>query len=216
MYHKAALGRLAISSKYRCPDGRVYAWLFPPLMGEKSTFREFFTKNATLPRRWCLPECRYSTTPAKQNPMKIVQNNVSLKGLAGAVLAASLFCLPFINPAHAEETSAGSSASLPADAQLVSLLKRSFAILSQGNGVYGGHRARVLASINMALACYKDHSDIVAIGRHRYPLSKQNLSQAKSLLEQAAARAPKDSEPQRLIEQAIKQTDQCLACHGAD
>jgi hypothetical protein len=147
--------------------------------------------------------------------MKTVQNKTYFTGLAGAVLAATLFCLPSVTPAHAEESSACSVA-LPVDTQLVSLLKRSFSILSQGNGLYGGHRARVLASINMALACYKDHSDIVAIGRHRYPLSKQNLSQAKSLLEQAAARAPKDSEPQRLIEQAIKQTDQCLACPGAD
>jgi hypothetical protein len=185
-------------------------------MGEKSTFREFFTKNATMPRCWCLPDCRYSTPPAKQNPMKNVRNNSSLTGLAGAVLAATLFCLPFINPAHAEETSAGSSASLPADAQLVSLLKQAFTLLDHGRGAYDGHRGRALADINRALACYNDHyNNTVPRGLGHTSLTKQVIGQAKSLLEQALARAPKDSDPQKFIEQAIKQTDECLAFHGA-
>ena len=49
--------------------------------------------------------------------MKTVQNNPSLSGLAAAVLAATLFCLPFVNPAHAEESSTGSSAALPVNTQ---------------------------------------------------------------------------------------------------
>ena len=165
-----------------------------------------------------MPECRYSTTPAKQNPMKTVQNNPSLTGLAGAVLAATLLCLPFINQAHAEESSAGSSAALPVDTQLVSLLKQSVLLLNQGSRTYGGHRAHAVNQLNKALACYHDHLDPSRI-RHLHVItaaSKEYLSQAKSHLEEARVRAPKDSEPQRLIEQAIRQIDECLAYHGAD
>jgi hypothetical protein len=149
--------------------------------------------------------------------MKTVQNKTYFTGLAGAVLAATLFCLPSVTPAHAEESSAGSSVALPVDAQLVSFLKQAFTLLDHGRGAYDGHRARALADINRTLACYNDHyNNTVPRGLGHTSLTKQAIGQAKSLLEQALARAPKDSEPQKLIEQAIKQTDQCLAFHGAN
>jgi len=156
--------------------------------------------------------------PCKTVPMKTVQNNTSFTGLAGAVLAATLLCLPLITPTHAEESSAGSSVALPVDTSLVSLLKQSILLLNQGSRTYGGHRAHALNQLNKALACYHDHLDPTRI-RHLHvmtPVSKEYLSQAKSKLEEAKARAPKDSEPQRLIEQAIHQIDECLAYHGAD
>jgi hypothetical protein len=148
--------------------------------------------------------------------MKTAQNNISYTGLAGAVLAAALLCLPFITPAYAEESSAGSSVALPVDTQLVSLLKQAYTLLDHGRGNYDGHRGRVLGDINRALACYNDHyNNTVPRGVGRTSLTKQVIGQAKSLLEQALARAPKDSDPHKFIEQAIKQTDECLAFHGA-
>jgi len=148
--------------------------------------------------------------------MKTIQNNASLAVLAGAVLAATLSCLPSVTPAHAEESSAGSSVALPVDAQLVFLLKQAFTLLDHGRGNYDGHRARALADISRALACYNDHyNNTVPRGVGHTSLTKQVIGQAKSLLEQALARAPKDSDPQKFIERAIKHTDQCLAFHGA-
>lgn len=150
--------------------------------------------------------------------MNTVQINPSLTCLAGAVIAATLICLPFVNPAHAEESSAGSSAALPVDTQLISLLKQSILLLNQGSRTYGGHRVHAVNQLNKALACYHDHLDPKKI-RHLHtmtPASKEYLSEAKSHLEEALARAPKQSEPQKLIEQAIRQIDECLAYHGSD
>lgn len=134
------------------------------------------------------------------------------------MFAAALLCLPFTITAHAEEVPTGSSAALPVDTQLVSTLKQSILLLNQGSRTYGGHRARAIEQLNKALACYHDHLDPKKI-RHLNTMtsaSKEYLSQAKSRLEQAVARAPKNSEPQRLIELAIRQIDECLAYHGAD
>jgi len=186
---------------------------------KKSFFRKSFTKNATLLGWWCSPNCRSLTTPANKTPMKTPRNNVILSAATGAVFTAALFCLPLINPAHAEEGSTGSSVALPVDTQLVSLLKQSILLLNQGSRTYGGHRAHAINQLNMALACYHDHLDPKNIRGHRNVMtsaSKEYLSEAKSHLEDARSRAPKDSEPQRLIEQAIRQIDECLAYHGAD
>ena len=148
--------------------------------------------------------------------MKTVQNNISYTGLAGAVLAVTLFCLPSVTPAHAQESSAGNPATLPVDTQLVSLLKQAYTLLDHGRGNYDGHRGRALGDINRTLACYNDHyNNTVPRGLGRTSLTKQAIGQAKSLLEQALARAPKDSDPHKFIEQAIKQTDECLTFHGA-
>ena len=150
--------------------------------------------------------------------MKTPRNNLILTATTGAVLTAALICLPMINPVHAEEGSTVSSVALPVDTQLVSLLKQSILLLNQGSRTYGGHRARAVDQLNKALACYHDHLDPKKI-RHLHVMtsaSKEYLSEAKSHLEDARSRAPKDSEPQRLIEQAIRQIDECLAYHGAD
>ena len=185
---------------------------------KKSFFRKSFTKNATLLGWWCSPNCRSLTTPANKPPMKTPRNNLILTATTGAVLTATLLCLPLINPVHAEEGSTVSSVALPVDTQLVSLLKQSILLLNQGSRTYGGHRARAVDQLNKALACYHDHLDPKKI-RHLHVMtsaSKEYLSEAKSHLEDARSRAPKDSEPQRLIEQAIRQIDECLAYHGAD
>lgn len=150
--------------------------------------------------------------------MKIPRNNTFLTAATSVVFTASLLCLPLVNTAHAEEGSTGSSVALPVDTQLVSLLKQSILLLNQGSRTYGGHRAHAINQLNKALACYHDHLDPKNI-RHLHVMtsaSKEYLSEAKSHLEEARARAPKDSEPQRLIEQAIRQIDECIAYHGAD
>lgn len=150
--------------------------------------------------------------------MKTPQNNPILTVATGAVFTVALLCLPLIKTVHAEEGSTGNSAALPIDTQLVALLKQSILLLNQGSRTYGGHRVHAINQLNKALACYHDHLDPKKI-RHLHtmtPASKEYLSEAKSHLEEALARAPKQSEPQRLIEQAIRQIDECLAYHGAD
>lgn len=150
--------------------------------------------------------------------MKTPRTNTFPTGAAGAVLASALLCLPLITPAHADELPAGSSAVLPVDTQLVSILKQSILLLNQGSRTYGGHRAHAINELNKALACYHEHLDPKKIRRLNTmtAASKEYLSQAKSRLEEAVARAPKDSEPQKLINQAVRQIDECLAYHGAD
>lgn len=156
--------------------------------------------------------------PLRTTPMKTRRNKSILTAATGALFIATILCLPLITPAHAEEGSAGSSAALPIDTQLVSLLKQSILLLNQGSRTYGGHRARAIEQLNKALACYHDHLDPKRI-RHLHVMtsaSKEYLSEAKSHLEDARSRAPKESEPEKLIVQAIRQIDECLAYHGAD
>jgi hypothetical protein len=138
--------------------------------------------------------------------------------IAIAVASLMVVCLPLISPAHAEDLTPGSSAPLPIDTQLVSDLKQSILLLNQGSRSYGGHRVRAINLLNRALACYNDHLDPQRIRglRNMTTASKAYLSQAKTRLEAAQARAPKDSEPQRFIGNAITQIDECLEYHGAD
>jgi hypothetical protein len=152
------------------------------------------------------------------NPMKNPPNNSFLKSAAIAVLTAALFCLPFTAPAHAEEGLSRSSEAVPYDTQLVYLLKQSILLLNQGSRTYGGHKGHAIDMLEKALACYKSHQDTPRIRGKRVmtPTSKEYLSQAKSHLEDACARAPKNSEPQKLIENAIRQIDECLTYHGTD
>ncbi len=150
--------------------------------------------------------------------MKTPQKNPILTAATGAVFAATLLCFPLIKLAHAEEGSTGSSMAFPVDTQLVSLLKQSILLLNQGSRTYGGHRVRAIDQLNKALACYHDNLAPKKI-RHLHAMtsaSKEYLSEAKSHLEEARARAPKESEPKKHIEQAIHQIDECLSYHGAD
>jgi len=159
-----------------------------------------------------------STYHISNNSMKTPPNNSFLKSASVAFFTAFLVCLPSITPAHAEEGLSTSSVAVPYDAQLVSLLKQSILLLNQGSRTYGGHKGHAIDMLEKALARYKSHQDIPRIrGRNvMTSTSKVYLSQAKSRLEDAFARAPKNSEPQKLIENAIQQIDVCITYHGTD
>lgn len=106
----------------------------------------------------------------------------------------------------------------PVDTQLVSILKQSILLLNQASRTYGGHRVHAIDALNRALACYHDHLDPKKI-RHLNTMtsaSKEYLSEAKARLEEARLRAPNDSEPQKLIDRAITQVNECLEYHGSD
>lgn len=150
--------------------------------------------------------------------MKNPPNNPFLKSASVAVFTVALLCLPFMTPAHAEEGLSRSSVAVPYDAQLVSLLKQSILLLNQSSRTYGGHKGHAMNMLNQALACYNSHQDTYGIrgGRVMTSSSKEYLSEAKSHLEDAFARAPKNSEPQKHIENAIKQIDVCITYHGTN
>ena len=150
--------------------------------------------------------------------MKNPRNNAFLTGASVAVFSAALLCLPFITAAHADEGSAKNSSALPIDTKLVSILKQSILLLNQGSCTYGGHSAHAIKELNKALACYHDHLDPSKI-RHLHTMtstSKEYLSEAKARLEEARLRVPNDSEPQKLIDRAVTQINECLEYHGGD
>lgn len=177
----------------------------------------FFPKIATNSSDRTLPCLKVKHHIVQSNHMK---NRAQRRPQIIAIAVASLMvvCLPLITPAHAEDLTTGSSAPLPIDTQLVSDLKQSILLLNQGSRCYGGHRVRAINLLKRALACYNDHLDPQQIRglRNMTTASKAYLSQAKTRLEVARARAPKDSEPQRFIGNAITQIDECLEYHGAD